>query len=78
MRPNFLEPPGQAGRWVGTAPTDGATASGEAFADGALRGTVPRAGLLGWAFTVSNEGEPLWGKYGTCSEEYTTVLRAEL
>ena len=78
QRPRFPEPPPSSEFWVGEVPEDGATASGEACTDGALRGTVPRARRAGWAFIVSSEGKTLWGKYGTCSERYTTVLRAEL
>ena len=53
-------------------------ARGIAYTDGALRGTMPKSRRAGWAFVVSQGGEKFWGKFDVCSEEYTTVLRAEL
>ena len=77
-RPKCPPPPQAAEAWVGTPPPDGAVAAGEAFTDGALRGTVPKARRGGWAFVVLNGHEPIWGKFGNCSDTYLTVLRTEL
>ena len=39
----MLEAPGQQEHWVGSIPADGAGAQGQAYTDGALRGSIPRA-----------------------------------
>ena len=77
-RPQCPAPPPPMEQWVGKPPADGATATGVAYTDGALRGTVPKARRGGWAFVVDNGAEPIWGKYGSCSDVYLTVLRTEL
>ena len=77
-RPQFPDPPPPRENWIGNRPDDGAAASGVAYTDGALRGTVPRARRAGWAYVVDDDRAALWGKFGVCSEPYPTVLRAEL
>ena len=77
-RPHCPPPPPAAEQWIGVPPSDGAGACGEAYTDGALKGTAPKARRAGWAYVVDDGAAPMWGKFGTCSEAYTTVLRAEL
>ena len=78
LRPKQPAPPPAFEDWVGAAPADGALAYGEAYTDGALKGTIPRARRAGWAFVVKQGSTVMWGKYGVCDEPYATVLRAEL
>ena len=78
MRPQCLDPPPRAEAWIGPPPRDGAIAPGTAYTDGALKGSVPKARRGGWAFVMDDGHAPLWGKFGTCAETYTSVLRAEL
>ena len=77
-RPKCPDPPPPGENWVGVRPVDGAAAAGVAYTGGALRGTVPKARRAGWAYVVDDNFSPMWGKFGVCSEPYTTVLRAEL
>ena len=78
LRPQAPPPPPLAENWIGSPPTGGAVARGCAFTDGALKGTVPKARRAGWAYIVLDDLAEPWGKFGTCPEAYTTVLRAEL
>ena len=78
LRPVMPPPPPVQEHWIGAIPEDGAVASGEAYTDGALRGTIPKARRVGWAFVVRQGQAMVWGKYGVCSEPYASVLRAEL
>ena len=78
LRPVMPGPPAPQEHWIGSIPTDGAVASGEAYTDGALRGTLPKTRRAGWAFVVRQAGSQVWGKFGVCSESFTTVLRSEL
>ena len=78
LRPQCPPPPPAAEQWIGEPPHGGAVAWGDAYTDGALKGTVPKARRAGWAYVVDDRTAPLWGKFGTCSETYPTVLRAEL
>ena len=78
MHPQIPPPPSPCEHWVGKVPCDGAVATGRAYTDGALRGTIPWANRAGWAFVVVDGSSPAWGKYGVCAEPYTSVLRAEL
>ena len=78
MHPEIPPPPSPSEQWVGKVPSDGAVATGRAYTDGALRGTIPWASRAGWAFVVDDGIGPSWGKYGVCAEAYTSVLRAEL
>ena len=78
IRPRCPCPPPACEAWIGTPPRDGAAVRGVAYTDGALRGTVPKARRGGWAFVVNDGDAPMWGKFGTCSEAYATVLRTEL
>ena len=77
-RPHCPRPHPAKEAWVGGPPCGGAAAAGEAYTDGALRGTVPKARRGGWAYVVRNGDEPIWGKFGICSDAYLTVLRTEL
>ena len=77
-RPQCPDPPPPGENWISARPEGGAAASGVAYTDGALRGTVPRARRAGWAYVVDDNTAPLWGKFGVCSEPYPTVIRAEL
>ena len=56
-------PPAAAERevWIGEVPADGALAKGEAFTDGALRGSSTWARRVGWAFVVADAALPMWG-----------------
>ena len=78
LRPRQPDPPAAFEAWVGAPPADGALAGGEAYTDGALKGTIPRARRAGWAFVVTPTSSAPWGKFGACDEPYPTVLRAEL
>ena len=78
LQPLFPPAPVQEEHWIGKTPKDGVIASGQAYTDGALRGTIPRANRAGWAYIVDDGSEGLWGKYGVCAEDYTSVLRSEL
>ena len=78
LRPQCPDPPPRAEAWIGSPPRDGAIASGTAYTDGALKGTVPKARRGGWAFVVDDGHASLWGTFGTCAEPCTSVLRAEL
>ena len=78
LRPQVPAPPPPAENWIGSPPSGGAAARGCAFTDGALKGTVPKARRAGWAYIVLDDLAEPWGKFGICSEAYTTVLRAEL
>ena len=77
-RPACPPPPPETEQWMGTVPKDGPLACGHAYTDGAMRGVYSRAKRAGWAFVVSVDGVPRWGKYGGMSEAYPTALRAEL
>ena len=48
------------------------------YTDGALRGLVPCIRRAGWAFVGVNDQDVTWGRFGTVSEQYTTIFRAEL
>ena len=76
--PVMPSPPPPHESWIGTVPAAGAVAYGVAYTDGALRGTIPKSRRAGWAFTVAQDDAKLWGKFGVCNEQYTSVLRAEL
>ena len=78
IRPHCPAPPPACEEWIGTPPREGAAVSGVAYTDGALKGTVPKARRGGWAFVVDDGASPMWGKFGTCSDAYATVLRTEL
>ena len=62
---------------IAAPPSDGALASGNVYTDGALRGSVPSTRREGWAYSVVNEAEATWGRYGTMGDLYPTALRAE-
>ena len=78
LRPECPKPPPAIEAWVGHPPPTGAVASGVAYTDGSLNGSVPKARRAGWAYIVDDSESPPWGKYGTCHEQCPTVLRAEL
>jgi ribonuclease HI len=54
-------------------------AQGHVYTDGACKGFFRRTRRAGWgACVLSEEGEILWGVYGTCPDAYASALRAEL
>ena len=55
-------------QWIRAAPADGALAAGNAFTDGALRGTIPKSRREGWGHAVVRRGQRVLGKFGTCCE----------
>ena len=63
---------------VGEAPADGVLARGQAFTDGALRGSIPKAHRAGGAYIVDDGIGGLSGAHGTCAQACTSVLRVEL
>ena len=78
LRPECPQPPWLYQRTMGPVPVEGAVAHGDAFTDGALTGSFPRANRAGWAFVVDDGENPHWGQFGVCDEVYTSVLRSEL
>ena len=78
LRPVFPGAPLQIRVPVGPCLAEGRIAVGQAYTDGALSGSVPRANRAGWAFIVDDGSSRPWGEYGTCDEPYASVLRAEL
>ena len=77
-RPNAPPPPPWIEYNIEPPPTDGAIVTGSVYTDGALRGLLPCTRRVGWAFVVVNQLDETWGRFGTVSERYTTVCRAEL
>ena len=66
VQPCFPPAPVQEERWIGKLPRDGALARGQASTDGALRGIIPRTNRAGWAYSVDDGSEGLWGRYTEC------------
>ena len=77
-RPLCTSPAQESVQWLGAVPTDGPIARGQAYTDGALRGSFSRAKRAGWAFIVSDGQAQLWGKSGSLAEHYPSVVRSEL
>jgi hypothetical protein len=73
-------PPEMVTRWCGGVVVEDPTFTGDVFSDGSLIGGCRRGDeRSGWAaVTITEQGDVIFGIYGTCPDFFPTSLRAEL